>query len=262
MGVVWLALREADGILVALKTIQPAVDGSDAETERFLREARILGELAHPHIVAFHEMGRSGGLLYFAMDYVRGADAADIQKKHGGPLPIPRAVDWTCQILKALEYAHGSGFVHRDIKPSNMLVEQQDGREVARLTDFGLARTYQTSRLSGLTLQGQFAGTPAFVAPEQIINFRDARPPADQYAAGATLYKLLTDCPVYNLPRPFEQALLMILQDDPVPIRSRRPEIPAKLAAIVHRSLSRNPADRFPDVAAMRSALMPFNARS
>jgi hypothetical protein len=258
MGVVWLALRDADGVLVALKTVQPAMMGTDLQTERFLREARILGELAHPNIVAFHEAGNADGLLYFAMDFVRGTDVAELQKTHGGPLPIGRAVELACQLLAALEYAHAKTFVHRDIKPSNLLVEEKGGRDVVRLTDFGLARTYQTSPLSGLTLQGHMGGTMAFVAPEQITNFREAKPPVDQYAAAATLYKLLTDRYVYDLPRTFEDQLLMILQEDPVPIRSRRGEIPAKLAAVIHRSLSRKPTDRFSDVGAMRRALMPF----
>jgi serine/threonine-protein kinase len=258
MGVVYLALREADGAVVALKTILPANAGTKLQIERFLREARILGQLDHPHIVPFREMGRSGDMLYFAMDYVPGSDVAALQKKVGGPLPIPRAVDLTCQMLSALEYAHAKGFVHRDIKPANMLVEQKEGKDVVRVTDFGLARTYQTSPLSGLTMQGFVGGTMAFAAPEQITNFRDAKPPVDQYAAGATLYTLLTGKFVFDLPRHFEQQILMILQDEPVPIRKRRAEVPAGLAAVVHRSLAKDPKARFSHVGAVRSALASF----
>ena len=128
MGVVYLALRQADWALMALKTIQPANAGTKLQTERFLREARILSQLDHPHVVVFREMGESNGLLFFAMDYVPGNDLAVVQKKHGGPLPITRAVDLTCQMLTALEYAHGKGFVHRDIKPANILLEERGGR--------------------------------------------------------------------------------------------------------------------------------------
>jgi eukaryotic-like serine/threonine-protein kinase len=258
MGVVSLVLRDADGVLVALKTVQPAMVGTEAQTERFLREARILGQLDHPHIVAFHDVGESDGLLYFAMDFVQGSDVAELQRRHGGPLSIPRAVDLTCQMLSALEYAHAKGFVHRDIKPSNLLVEEKDGHDVVRLTDFGLARTYQTSPLSGLTLQGSIGGTVAFMAPEQITHFREAKPPVDQYAAGATLYKLLTDRAVFDLPRQLEHQLLMILKEDPVPIRTRRPEIPEALAAVVHQSLAKEPTNRFKDVGAMRATLESF----
>ena len=248
MGVVYLALREADGAPLAVKTIKPAFAGSRVQIERFLREARILEQLDHPHIVAFRAMDEANGLLYFAMDVVRGVDAAHLQKMLGGPLAVARAVGLTCQLLDGLAYAHARGFVHRDIKPANLLVEEKAGREVARLTDFGLARTYQASRMSGLTILGDMGGTMAYMAPEQITYFREAQPPADQYAAAASLYRLLTDQYVYDLPRASEQQILKILQDDPVPILARRPDLPPKLAVIIHRALAREPSERFPDV--------------
>lgn len=258
MGVVYLALREADGALLAVKAVRPAVAGSGVQIERFLREARILEQLDHPHIVAFRATGESNGLLYFAMDIVRGTDASALRKTHGGPLSVARAVGLVCQMLEALAYAHARGFVHRDIKPANLLVEDRGGREVARLSDFGLARTYQASQMSGLTMRNDMGGTMAYMAPEQITHFREAKPPADQYSAAGTLYKLLTDRPVYDLPRQSSQQILMILQEDPVPILDRRPDLPPDLAAVIHRALAREPEARFPDVTAFRAALEPF----
>src|SRR5262249_40419878 len=152
----------------------------------------------------FREMGESNGQLYFAMDYVPGTDAGRLLKAHG-PLPAGRAVALVCQLLEALEYAHAKGYVHRDIKPANLLVTEIGGREVAKLADFGLARVYQTSRLSGLTMMGDRGGTIAFVAPEQLTHFRDAKPAVDQYSAGATLYNLLTQRFVYDLPKQTEK---------------------------------------------------------
>src|SRR5262249_58851116 len=112
----------------------------------------------------------------FAMDYVRGRDASQILRSES-PLAVSRGVSLVCQLLEALEYAHARGFVHRDIKPANLLVSPQRGREVVKLADFGLARVYQSSQLTGLTMSGDIGGPVAFMAPEQITN-RRASPPA------------------------------------------------------------------------------------
>jgi serine/threonine-protein kinase len=255
MGVVYLARRSPDGMPVALKIIVPAVKASRAGVKRFLREANILGELDHPNIVAFREMGESEGRLYFAMEYVAGTDAARLLKAQG-PLPVARALGLICQLLQALEYAHSKGFVHRDIKPANLLLQQEGGRDFLKLADFGLARVYHASALSGLTLHGDVGGTVAFMPPEQITNFRHARPPADQYSAAATLYTLLTGSYVYDLPREMEKALLVILQGKPVPIQKRRRGLPSGLPAVIHRALAKEPDKRFRDVKAMHRALL------
>ena len=258
MGVVYQAIRTADGGLVALKTIKPAVDPTQVEMDRFLREAHILSELDHPNIVSFHELGESGGLLYFAMDYVAGADAAHLLKQHHGPLPIARAVDLVCQLLQALEYAHAKGFVHLDVKPSNMLVAQEGGRDVVRLSDFGLARIYLTSKMSGLSTNDGGGGTAPFMAPEQINDLRGTKPSADQYSAAATLYNFLTDQFIYDFPSKLHAKIMKILLEDPVPIHTRRPDLPAGLAAVIHRALARDPQARYPNVREMRRALLPF----
>jgi serine/threonine-protein kinase len=259
MGIVYLAVRSADAAPVAVKTITPAAAGSRAQLERFLREAAILRELDHPHIVAFRDLGEIDGQLFFVMDYVKGVNASTLLRTHG-PLPIARAVGLTCQLFEALEYAHDKGFVHRDIKPSNVLVTDVDGREFVKLADFGLARVYQASQLSGLTIHGEIGGTVAFMAPEQITNFREAKPPADQYAAAATLYKLLTGKAIYDLPSEFNKQIAMILNDDPLPIEARRPDLPKKLGQAIHMALARQPEKRFRDVRALRKTLAGFLA--
>ena len=257
MGVVYLGRSCKDGNPVAVKTIVPEAAGSKSAIARFLREARILQQLQHPNIVSFRESGEANGLLFFVMDYVPGVDASDLLLEHG-PLLVGRAVRLICQVLDALAYAHGAGFVHRDIKPANCLVAGSAPKEIAHLCDFGIARVYQDSRISGLTLKGDLAGTFAFMAPEQITNLRETSPAADLYSTGAMLYTLLTGQAIYDFPRQLEDQILMILQQDPVPILMRRVNLPPSLARAIDRSLQRDPNDRFPDAVAMSAALSRF----
>lgn len=126
------------------------------------------------------------------------------------------------------------------------------------MADFGLARVYQTSQLSGLTMMGEIGGTPAFMAPEQITQFRDAKPAADQYAAGATLYNLLTGQHVFDFSGSPTARMLMILQDEPVSIQSRRSDIPKSLAEVIHRALAKEPGDRFASAKEMRRELLKY----
>jgi serine/threonine-protein kinase len=255
MGVVHQAIREVDGATVALKTIIPALACTPDLVERFLREARILEALDHPHIVAFREMGEANGLLYFAMDYVKGTDAAGLLREDG-PLDVDRAVDLVAQVLQALDYAHAKRFVHRDIKPANILVARRDGQEHVCLADFGLARVYQASQLSGLTVTGAVGGTPAFMAPEQVTSYRDARPAADQYAVAATLYNLLTGSFTHDFPASVHERLVQLLHEDPVPIQDRCADLPDALADVIHRALSRDPRRRYGDARTFRRALL------
>jgi serine/threonine-protein kinase len=257
MGVVYLARRQDDRSLVALKTIAPAAAVQRHQTERFLREARILRELRHPHIVTFRDVGESEGRLFFAMDYVEGTDAGRMLREQG-PLRVRPAIRLICQVLAALAYAHAKGFVHRDVKPANILVAEQDSKKTVQLADFGLARVYQESRLSGLTMQGDVGGTVAYMPPEQITHFRLAKPPADQYSAAATLYTLLTGQALFPFEDPFVQPLTRVLEEEPIPIRQRRADLPEGLAAVIHRAVAKDPAARFPDVLAFRAALKPF----
>ena len=114
--------------------------------------------------------------------------------------------------------------------------------------------------LSGLTVAGDSGGTPLYMAPEQVTNFRDVKPPADQYSAAATLYYLLTGHGVYDAGGDYVRVMLRVMEEEPVPLRSRRAEVPEALAAAVHRALARKPGDRFADVAGFSAALAPFSA--
>jgi serine/threonine-protein kinase len=253
MGVVYRATRTSDGTIVAIKTIHPAAGVSPTITGRFLREARVLQKLSHPRVVSFHEMGEASGLLYFVMDYVPGTDASKLVRDRG-PLPADQAVELGVQLCAGLGYAHQNGFVHRDVKPANLLLSPEEGGWGLRVADFGLARAYQDSPMSGLTVSGDYAGTPAFMAPEQVTEFRRVLPAADQYGAAATLFHLLTGH------HPFEgnsaaEVLKQVLAGNPPRADRVNSLVPLSLAEAVRRAMAPKPADRFPDVGAFAEAL-------
>ena len=209
-------------------------------------------------IVRFQDVGFASSRLFFTMEYVLGVNAAELLKQHGGPLPT--ALPWDSRARRSTPWptptraGSSTATSSRTTCWSRRLI----GRDLVKVADFGLARIYQTSPLSGLSLTGQIAGTSGFMAPEQITNFREVKPPADQYALAATLYYLLTGKKIYDFPSGFQRQVLMILQEEPVPIRTRRADIPDPLAAVIHRALVRDPAMRFPDASTMRTALSSF----
>jgi serine/threonine-protein kinase len=257
MGVVYLARRESDGKEVAVKTVLPGQADNEQITSRFLREAEALGKFNHPNIVTFFEAGEAGGLLYFVMEYVFGTDVAKVLQER--PRVEPRtAIRLAIQVLDALAHAHAKGLVHRDIKPANVLLaDLPDGKRQVKLADFGLARVYRASQISGLTIVGDLGGTPAYMPPEQITNYREVMPAADQYSTAAMLYHMLTGKWVFDLP-PMPAGLLTILNNEPVPLNTRRPDLPVGLGDVIHKALAKKPQDRYPDVVAFRTALVPF----
>ena len=256
MGVVYRARSTADGSLVALKVVLPAVASSPDDLTRFVREANIVKELSHPHIVPFRDLGHADGQLFFVMNLVPGVDGQALLRQSEGPLPVARAIGIVCQLLEALSAAHRKGYVHRDVKPSNLLIETRPNDDFVWLADFGLARAYQASKLSGLTTTGNIGGTLPFMAPEQITHYRDVTPAADQYSAAATLYHLLTKRHTYDFPKEVAKQLLLVLQESPKPIQQHRADLPDQLATVIHKGLARIPTARFVDVESFRIALL------
>ena len=255
MGDVYRARRLADDKPVAIKILKPAMAGSAMEYQRFLREIDILRNLDHPAIVQLIEAGEADGNLYFTMELVNGCNAKEFVEKQPKLLPVSTAVGVIVRVLNALSFAHSRGFVHRDVKPTNILIEQERKKLRVKLADFGLARAYQESKFSGLTLTGDICGTPKFMAPEQITDSRNVQPASDQYSAAATLYWLLTRQHTHNFAGRVNQALSQILLEDPVPIRERRTDIPESLARTIQRALSKDASSRFPSVAHMSKRL-------
>ena len=223
MGVVYQARHNQTGQMVALKLIMPETATTRTAIDRFYREMSVISQLRHPNVVEWYEQGMTRGQFWFAMEYVAGIEPRSLAKEHPGHYPTGQACRLTCQILKGLEQAHRMGFVHRDIKPENILIAHGSEGLVAKISDFGLAKSFRGVGLSGLTFSGEMRGTVPFMPPEQMLDFKTVTPLADLYATAATLYYLLSTKYIYDEPAGGGDLIRMLLEEHPVPIRSAGP---------------------------------------
>jgi serine/threonine-protein kinase len=258
MGCVMLARNQQTGETVAIKTLLPEVAVSDQALRRFMREIDVAAALKHPHIVRFIDRGTNKGVVYLVTEFVEGSDAAKLADARGGRLPYQEAVKIISQSLAALEYAHSQGYIHRDIKDQNILVSGTWPDYQSKLTDFGLAKSFTQTGMSGVTMAGDVAGTFAYMPPEQIRDFRNVRPTSDIYAMGMTAYSLLTGAIALDIsPRAnVAETIKAIFEKPIIPIRHRVPEIPERVASIIERALTKEPQQRWSSAEAMRAALM------
>jgi serine/threonine-protein kinase len=245
MGVVYRAQHLNLQRRAAIKIIAPDLAESEGFRERFTREARIAAALQHPNIVTVYDAGEVDGMLYLAMQFIRGEDLSGILRRDGRLRPY-RAIDVCRQVASALDAAHAMGLIHRDVKPANVLIE---GRN-AFLTDFGL--TKQAGTNAQLTRAGDMVGTIHYVAPEQIEGRRvSAR--SDVYALGCLLYHCLSG----QVPFAHETDVAVIyahLSEQPPKLSELRPELPDGLDAVMAKALDKSPDRRFPSCGDMISA--------
>ncbi len=236
MGIVLLARDVALDRPVAIKLLPPHLATRPDERERFLAEARTAAGLAHPNIVPIHLVEAHGELVLFVMGFVDGETLRD-RVDRAGPLSPRLALKLLQEVAWALGYAHQRGVIHRDVKPDNILIERATDR--ALVTDFGIALGRRTPETAG----GQIVGTARYMSPEQACGEPvDAR--SDLYSLGATLFYALTGR------APFEGAnspaiLTKHVYETAPLVQALRPELPAKLAALVDRLLRKAPAERF-----------------
>jgi serine/threonine protein kinase len=247
MGVV---LRAHDTQLqrtVALKVLTPKLAANPQARQRILREAQAAAAVCDDHVVALHAVQKDGALPYLVMEFVSGITLDECVRKRG-VLDAREILRIGRQIAHGLDVAHGHGLVHRDIKPGNILLEHGSGR--VKITDFGLARAGDATRLTNL---GEIIGTPQYMSPEQARGDPvDVR--SDLFSLGSLLYTLCTAGP------PFCSAnamgvLRVVCEDVAPPIRVRNPEIPPALCAVIERLHAKDPAGRFQSAAEVAQVL-------
>ncbi len=240
LGVVYEAQHERLNRPVAIKLLSSKAAADPDLVSRFQREVRVAAKIQHPHVVGVHDCGHDRGVHFLVMEYVTGTTLAGLVEVRG-PLPWQEACGYVRQIATALDHLAQLDIIHRDIKPANILVTTAGA---AKLADLGLAK--QLDPAAGevsLTMQGTAMGSPAYMPPEQVRDAKAAGPAADLYSLGATFYHLLAGVP------PFEgvngaQIMMRVLSDEPRPIATLVPGIPAGIADLVHRLLEKDVADR------------------
>lgn len=234
MGLVYEATQFSLGRKVALKIMAPDLAADPAFRARFRREGPIQARVEHPNIVTVYEAGEHEGLLYLAMQLVRGSSLKELIQGH--QLDAPRSVHILHAVAGALDSAHDAGLIHRDVKPQNILVSN---RNHPYLADFGITKGVKET---GFTRTGHFMGSLDYIAPEQIRG-EGATSASDIYALGAVLFECLTGEVPFKMDS--EAAMLYAHLDEPPPkVTASRRNLPATLDAVIARAMAKEPRDR------------------
>ncbi len=258
-GDVYLAEDAMLGSQVALKVLAPVYMRDPTVVRRFQQEARAAARLRHPNIVRIYDLGEGDGMLYLAMDYLPGRTLAAVIREEG-PLPLEQVADLLAQVAAALDHAHGRGLTHRDVKPGNVMVSE-DGH--ATLMDFGLVKAadhtqftvlYRTADSEQFTTGGGTIGTPEYMAPEQADpTLGEVGPLSDLYALGIMAYQMVTGRVPFQASTPI--ATLRAHADLAPPPPSQWVEVPDEVAAVMLRTLAKQPEERWPSAGAFADAL-------
>ncbi len=239
MSIVYKAFDPRIDRYLAVKVLREQFARDVTSRQRFLREARAAGGLGHPNIVTVFDVGQIDGVPFMAMELLEGDTLDD--RLHRDVLPSVReTLEIGVQLSSALSYAHERGVIHRDIKPANIYFDS--GTSVAKLLDFGIAGISSRDEPSA-TEGGLIAGTPTYMAPEQIAGEpQDAR--CDLYALGVVLYRLLSGRLPFDEPNLSEQ-MAKVMREPPPPLEPLDPDTPVELLELTHRLLAKKAAARY-----------------
>src|SRR5438270_9399017 len=238
MSMVYRALDETLQRRVAIKLMNREVATDSDQLERFRREARAVAQLSHPHVVGVIDAGEDEGRPYIVFECVEGETLKERIRRQGR-LPIPEAVAYAIEIVRALGAAHARHIVHRDVKPQNVLIDEEGS---AKVTDFGIARTLEED---GLTADGRVLGTTDYVSPEQALG-QPVTGQSDLYSLGVVLYEMLTG----EVPFKGESQVAVAMKHvrEMLPdVQAKRPELSAALAAVVDTATAKEQENRYAD---------------
>jgi eukaryotic-like serine/threonine-protein kinase len=258
MGAVFSARHELLGRQVALKLMSQEHADSPQSITRFFNEARAVARIESEHIARILDMGQTDeGSPFIVLELLEGEDLSQTLESRG-PLPVSDVVGWIVQALEAMAEAHSLGIVHRDLKPANLfLARKRDGTSIVKVLDFGISKDGRHHPATALTATSSILGSPAYMAPEQLRDARTVDARADIWAIGVALYELLAGGLPFRAANVADMCVA-ILERDLLPVRSFRGDTQRALDDVVRRCLARDPAKRFPDVAALAEALVPF----
>ena len=251
MGKVYKVRNLISDRVEAMKVLLPDLANAPEQADRFLREIKVQASLEHPNIASLHTAVRQDNQLLMLMEFVDGVTLE--QRLKQGPLPVEEAVNYICQVLSALEYAHSRGVIHRDIKPANMMLTPAG---VVKLMDFGIAKASTDHKL---TMTGTTMGSLYYMSPEQIQGAAGLDARADLYSVGVSMYELVTG------KRPFDgdsQFAIMSahLEKTPIPPIQLDPRLPQALNDAIVMSVAKAPDARFQTAKAFRNALSNSSA--
>ena len=236
MGMVYKGQHAALGQVVAVKSLHPTLMSNQAAKDRFEREAQALARLNHPNIIGLLNFINNADGCFIVMEFAEGEDLEE-KLQRMGLIPPPQCIPWFIEACRGLEYANSQGIIHRDIKPSNIIVHPSG---TTKLLDFGTAKLVDAQRL---TQQGMTLGTVIYMSKEQLLGKPlDAR--SDVYSLGVTLYECVTgQLPFYDEEE--RKLVVKIAKEEPIPPRQHYPGISAELEAIILKSMSKDPAQRY-----------------
>jgi|GEM_PF-985880 len=255
MGTVYQAEHVRLKRPLALKMVSAELSYDEHALLRFRREAELISQLHHPHIVQIVDYDcTEDGRPYLVMERLHGRSLEDMLAVEG-PLPVKMALNIAQQVLHALCAAHRLGIVHRDLKPSNVFLIGTQEKPFVKLLDFGIGRNLKASESRRVTAQFEVAGTPEYMAPEQASGqTADANEAADQYSLAVIIYEMLAgELPVTG--SNVMELLQRVVAQTPTPLRQQRSEAPTHVENALSRALAKDPSERFHSMQAFASAL-------